>query len=55
MPGFAGTLSDDEIAAVLTYIKTMWGPRERQYQLERTQDYEAMMDSAEAEGASGPD
>jgi mono/diheme cytochrome c family protein len=32
MPAFAGTLSDDQIAAVLAYIKSTWPPdiRERQ-------------------------
>jgi mono/diheme cytochrome c family protein len=32
MPGFAGTLSDDEISAVLGYIKSTWPERERSYQ-----------------------
>ncbi len=32
MPTWGDKLSDDEIRAVLTYIKTFWGPRERAYQ-----------------------
>ncbi len=35
MPGYRTTLTPDEIAAVLTFIKaTFWGPRERLYQAE---------------------
>ena len=32
MPGFAATLSGDEMDAVLTFIKTSWGPRELAWQ-----------------------
>lgn len=32
MPGFAGVLSDDEIRAVLAYIKSTWPERERSHQ-----------------------
>ncbi len=32
MPSFGETLSDDEIRAVLTYIKRTWPERERSYQ-----------------------
>jgi mono/diheme cytochrome c family protein len=32
MPAWGDKLSDEEIRAVLTYIKTFWGPRERAYQ-----------------------
>jgi mono/diheme cytochrome c family protein len=32
MPGFRVTLSDQQIVEVLTYVKTMWGDKERQYQ-----------------------
>lgn len=32
MPGFAGTLSDDEMRAVLTFIKTSWGAKELSWQ-----------------------
>lgn len=32
MPAFAGALTDDEIWAVLGYIKNSWPERERQYQ-----------------------
>jgi mono/diheme cytochrome c family protein len=34
MPGFGGVLSDDEIWAVLAYLKSAWPPREREYQRE---------------------
>ena len=34
MPAFAGLLSDDEIKAVLAYIKTSWSERERSFQAE---------------------
>lgn len=34
MPGFAGVLSDDEIRAVLVFIKSTWPERERAYQAE---------------------
>ena len=34
MPAFAGLLSDDEIKAVLAYIKTSWSERERGFQAE---------------------
>ncbi|RME98484.1 MAG: cytochrome c, partial [Chloroflexi bacterium] len=32
MPGFAGQLSADEMAAVLAYIKTFWGPPQIEFQ-----------------------
>lgn len=32
MPAFAGVLSDEEIRAVLDYIKSTWPQREREYQ-----------------------
>ncbi|WP_432256595.1 c-type cytochrome [Limimaricola sp. AA108-03] len=34
MPAFKGLLSDDEIKAVLAYIKTSWSERERGFQAE---------------------
>jgi mono/diheme cytochrome c family protein len=36
MPGFEGVLSDDEIAAVLAFIKSTWPERERGFQAEVT-------------------
>jgi mono/diheme cytochrome c family protein len=36
MPAFEGVLSDDEIRAVLAFIKSTWPSRERQYQDERS-------------------
>jgi mono/diheme cytochrome c family protein len=32
MPGFAGVLSDEEIRAILAFIKSTWTERERGYQ-----------------------
>jgi mono/diheme cytochrome c family protein len=32
MPRFEGTLTDQQIVEVLTYVKTMWGDKEREYQ-----------------------
>lgn len=43
MPGFSGSLSDDEIWAVLTFIKSTWPDRERLYQ-------EKVTDSQRLEG-----
>ena len=34
MPGFGGVLSDDEILAVLAFIKSTWPERERTHQAE---------------------
>lgn len=38
MPAFDGILSDDEIMAVLSFIKSTWGIRERQAQDEITRN-----------------
>ena len=40
MPGFGGTLSDEEIWAVLAYIKSSWPPdiRKAQYDMTRERD-----------------
>ncbi len=40
MPAFGGTLSEDEMHAVLTFIKTSWGQEEREFQwwITSTQD-----------------
>ena len=40
MPGFGETLSDDEIWAVLTYIKSTWPDHIRAQQALRTQRYQ---------------
>jgi hypothetical protein len=37
MPAFAGILTDDDILAVLAFIKSTWPPEERNYQEMRTQ------------------
>ncbi|WP_034855715.1 c-type cytochrome [Sinorhizobium sojae] len=34
MPGFGSVMSDDEIRAVLAFIKSVWPEQERQYQAE---------------------
>ena len=36
MPAFEGVLTDDEIRAVLAYIKSHWAKQERGYQAERS-------------------
>jgi mono/diheme cytochrome c family protein len=36
MPAFAGTLTDEEIAAVLTYIKSTWPEDIRAIQWQQT-------------------
>ena len=36
MPAFGGVLSDDEIRAVLAFIKSTWPEQERAYQAEMT-------------------
>ena len=35
MPAFAGRLSDEEIRAVLAFIRSSWPERERDYQAAR--------------------
>lgn len=40
MPGFRDTLSDDEITAILDYIKSTWPERERAFQAQRTAEEE---------------
>ncbi len=37
MPAFGAILSDEEIEAILVYIKNTWPERERTYQQQRTQ------------------
>lgn len=37
MPAFGKILSDDEIEAILSYIKSTWPEREQTYQQQRTQ------------------
>ena len=37
MPGFSGTLKDQEILDILAYINSFWSDRARQYQIEATQ------------------
>lgn len=36
MPAFGGILTDDEISAILAFIKSTWPDREREYQAART-------------------
>lgn len=38
MPAFAGMLSDEEIRAVITFIKSTWPEREREYQRRITRE-----------------
>jgi len=37
MPAFEGQLTEDDVAAILTYIKTWWTDEQRAYQEEITQ------------------
>lgn len=41
MPGFGDVLSDQEIRAILDYIKSTWSPRMRDYQQDRTRTDES--------------
>ncbi|MCH7712033.1 MAG: cytochrome c [Chloroflexi bacterium] len=34
MPGFGDRLNSEEIRAVITYLKSLWGPEERSFQKE---------------------
>jgi mono/diheme cytochrome c family protein len=36
MPRFGGILTDDDILAILDFIKASWGEAERRYQWEQT-------------------
>lgn len=38
MPAFEGMLKPEEISAVIAYLKTLWTPDQRQFQLEKTQE-----------------
>lgn len=39
MPGFAGSLSPRQIVSVLDYLKTLWTPEERQFQIEESREH----------------
>lgn len=39
MPAFAGVLSPEQIRAVISYLKTLWTPEERQFQVEESRDH----------------
>jgi mono/diheme cytochrome c family protein len=39
MPGFSEQLTDDEMVAILAYIKTLWGEREVEFQELVTKQY----------------
>jgi mono/diheme cytochrome c family protein len=36
MPAFEGVLTDEEIRAVLAFLKSTWPEREREYQAQRS-------------------
>lgn len=40
MPAFRGTLTDQEVTAVLAFIKTMWTDEVRERQTQASKDYE---------------
>lgn len=44
MPGYEGVLSEAEMADVLAFLKTLWGPTELAEQERRTRDWEAMQE-----------
>jgi mono/diheme cytochrome c family protein len=50
MPAFGETLTGEEIDAVLAFIKTLWGPRERSHQAEQTMLWERMRTGAATPG-----
>lgn len=54
MPGYGEQLTEEEIVAVLDYIKTWWGPRERSYQADRTMDWERMMEAQATQQTDRP-
>lgn len=37
MPAFGERLTDEEIEAILAYFKTLWGPKEREFQASVTE------------------
>ncbi len=39
MPAFADTLSPAQIHAVISYLKTLWTPEQRQFQSEESRDH----------------
>jgi|SRR6266404_144846 len=39
MPAFDDVLSQEQIRAVITYLKTLWTPEQRQFQLEESQGH----------------
>ena len=41
MPAFGDQLTDDDIEAILEFIKSSWGPQEREYQSQVTEQEEA--------------
>jgi mono/diheme cytochrome c family protein len=53
MPPFEGRLSDEEIDAVLRYIKSTWPTREREYQEQQTKN-RPQSDAARAKSCGGP-
>jgi mono/diheme cytochrome c family protein len=44
MPAFGDSLNRSQIEAILAYIKTFWGKRERAYQAEVTQAWESQQE-----------
>jgi mono/diheme cytochrome c family protein len=38
MPAFGDVLSQQEIVEVITYLKTLWTPEQRQFQLKESRD-----------------
>jgi mono/diheme cytochrome c family protein len=47
MPGYRGRLSQEDMEAVLRYIKTFWGSEERAYQEDQSRAWQQMLESSE--------
>jgi mono/diheme cytochrome c family protein len=46
MPAFGAVLAESDTEAVLQYIKSLWGPRERAFQEEQTRQWRAAEETA---------
>lgn len=44
MPAFRGALTEEDVKAILDYIKTWWTPEQRQFQADVSQRYQGALD-----------
>jgi mono/diheme cytochrome c family protein len=44
MPTFRGVLTEEDVKAILTYIKTWWTPEQQQFQADISQRYQEALD-----------